>query len=116
LVDSLIQSPATSSDTRLARLNSADETVVNIDGEQFWFIAAVVPDTNRILHPARYSQRNQAMMSSFLRELDAKHDICSAEFLVDDAPWLQAALFELGVLFCWKRSAIEIPSNVFSRD
>jgi putative transposase len=76
-----------------------DETVVKIDGEQFWFIAAVVPDTNRILHAGLYSQRNQAMTSRFLRELDAKHEIRDAEFLVDGAPWLHAGLFELGIHF-----------------
>lgn len=35
----------------------------------------------------------------FLRELNEKHDVDDAEFLVDGAPWLQAGLFELGMHF-----------------
>ena len=69
-----------------------DETVVKIDGEQFWLVGAVEPSTNRILHVGLYASRNMAMIEFFLDELNQKHDVQDAVFLVDGAPWLHAAL------------------------
>ena len=76
-----------------------DETVVKVNGERFWLIAAVDPDTNIILHVGLYPSRNTAITKVFLRELQDKHVIDDAEFLVDGAPWLHAGLFELGMHF-----------------
>ena len=76
-----------------------DETVIKVNGEKYWFVAAVVPSTNRILHAGLYSHRNMAMTSFFLEELDEKHEVRDAEFLVDGAPWLHAGLRALGVHF-----------------
>ena len=76
-----------------------DETVVNVNDEQYWFVAAVEPSTNRILPAGLYSHRNMAMTSFFLEELDEKHEVRDAAFLVDGAPWLHAGLRELGVHF-----------------
>ena len=76
-----------------------DETVVKVNGERFWLVAAVDPDTNVILHVGLYSSRNTAVTKLFLRELQDKHAIDDAEFLVDGAPWLHAGLFELGMHF-----------------
>jgi transposase-like protein len=76
-----------------------DETVVKINGDRFWLIAAVEPNTNIILHVGLYASRNTAITKLFLRELQDKHAIDDAEFLVDGAPWLHAGLFELGMHF-----------------
>jgi len=76
-----------------------DETVVKVNGDRFWLIAAVDPDTNIILHVGLYPSRNTAVTKLFLRELQDKHAIDDAEFLVDGAPWLHAGLFELGMHF-----------------
>jgi transposase-like protein len=76
-----------------------DETVVKVNGKRYWLVAAVVSDITRILHAELYSARNLAMTKLFLSELDEKHDIRDAEFLVDGAPWLHAGLHELGVHF-----------------
>ena len=76
-----------------------DETVVKVNGDRFWLIAAVDPDTNVILHVGLYASRNTAITKLFLRELQDKHAIDDAEFLVDGAPWLHAGLFELGMHF-----------------
>ena len=76
-----------------------DETVVKVNGDRFWLIAAVDPDTNIILHVGLYPSRNTAITKVFLRELQDKHVIDDAEFLVDGAPWLHAGLFELGMHF-----------------
>ena len=76
-----------------------DETVVKVNGDRFWLIAAVDPDTNIILHVGLYPSRNTAITKVFLRELQDKHVIDDAEFLVYGAPWLHAGLFELGMHF-----------------
>ena len=76
-----------------------DETVVKVNGERFWLIAAVDPDTNIILHVGLYPSRNTAITKVFLRELQDRYAIDDAEFLVDGAPWLHAGLFELGMHF-----------------
>ena len=76
-----------------------DETVVKIEGERFWVYSAVDADTNEILHLKLYPTRNLALTKMFLRELNEKHEIEDAEFLVDGAPWLQAGLHELGMHF-----------------
>ena len=76
-----------------------DETVVKINGDRFWLIAAVDPDTDIILHVGVYPSRNTAITKVFLRALQDKHAIDDAEFLVDGAPWLHAGLFELGMHF-----------------
>ncbi len=76
-----------------------DETVVKVEGDRFWLYTAVNPETNHILHVGLYAARNTAVTKMFLSELDEKHDISDAEFIVGGAPWLQAGLFELGVHF-----------------
>lgn len=76
-----------------------DETVVKVNGEQYWLVAAVDPDTNVILHVRLYPSRNTALTKMFLRELKKKHAVENAEFFVDGAPWLHAGLFELGMHF-----------------
>jgi transposase-like protein len=76
-----------------------DETVVKVNGERFCLVASVDPDTNVILHVGLYASRNTAMTKTVLRELQDKHIIDDAEFLVDGAPWLHAGLFELGMHF-----------------
>ena len=76
-----------------------DETVVKVNGERFWLIAAVDPDTNIILHLSLYPSRNTAITKLFLRALQDKHAMDDTESLVDGAPWLHAGLFELGIHF-----------------
>ena len=68
------------------------ETVVKVDGERFWLVAAVEPYTNVILHGRLYPSRNTALTKMFLREHKEKHAIDDAEFFVDGAPWLHAGL------------------------
>lgn len=74
-----------------------DETVVKIGGEQYWFFAAVEPDTNVFLYVGLYPTRTTVATKLFLKELKEKHDVDEAEFFVDGAPWLQARLFEFGM-------------------
>jgi transposase-like protein len=76
-----------------------DETVVKVNGERYWLVAAVEPDTNIILHIRLNTTRNTAVTKMFLRELTNKQAIADTEFFVDCAPWLDGGLFELGLHF-----------------
>jgi len=67
---------------------AVDETVIQLNDQQYWLYAAVDPDTNRLLHVWLYSTRTQALTEMFLSELREKH-------LVDSAPWLQAVCHRL---------------------
>lgn len=74
-----------------------DETVIKIDGERHWLVGAVEPSTNRILHVGLYANRNMATIEFFLNDLNQKHDVQDAEFFVDGAPWLHAALHRFDI-------------------
>jgi len=78
---------------------AVDETVIQINGQRFWLYAAVDPTTNRLLHVALYPTRTTAISEMFLKELCEKHLVDDAIFLVDGAPWLQAACHHLGLRF-----------------
>ena len=76
-----------------------DETVIKVNGDRFWLVAAVETDTNVIQHIGLYPSRTTALTKMFLQELQNKHTIDDAEFLVDGAPWLHTGLFELSMHF-----------------
>ena len=73
--------------------------MIKIDGEQFWLYSATDPQTNEILLTRLYPTRTKALTERFIRELRSKHDVEDAEFLVDGAPWLHAALQRHGLRF-----------------
>jgi len=70
---------------------AVDETVIQLNDERYWLHAAVDPATNRLLHVRLFPTRTQALTEMFLSELREKHLVDNAIFLVDGAPWLQAA-------------------------
>ena len=76
-----------------------NETVIRINGQQYWLYAAVDPDTNRFLHVRLFSTTTTALTQRFLRELREKHDVSDAVFLVDYATHLEAALQRAGLRF-----------------
>jgi transposase-like protein len=78
---------------------AVDETVIQLNDERYWLYAAVDPDTNRLLHVRLFPTRTQALTEMFLSELREKHLVDDAVFLVDGAPWLQAACHRLGLRF-----------------
>lgn len=89
-----------------------DETVVKVNGERFWLVAAGGPETNVILHVRLYPSRNAALTKIFFRKLKEKHVFDDAEFFVDGAPWLHAGLFELGTHLRREPSANATQLNV----
>ena len=82
---------------------AVDETVIQLNDERFWLYAAVDPDTNRLLHVKLAPTRNQAISEMFLAELREKHLVDDALFLVDSAPWLQAALHRHGLDYRYEK-------------
>ncbi|WP_257300915.1 IS6 family transposase [Haloarchaeobius sp. FL176] len=76
-----------------------DETVIRINGQQFWLYAAVDPETNEFLHLRLFTTTTTALTERFLRELREKHDVEDAVFLVDYAKHLAAALRRFGLRF-----------------
>ncbi|SFT09500.1 IS6 family transposase, partial [Halostagnicola kamekurae] len=76
-----------------------DETVIRINGQQFWLYAAVDPETNEFLHLRLFTTTTTALTQRFLRELREKHDVEDAVFLVDHAHHLAAALQRAGLRF-----------------
>ena len=76
-----------------------DETVIRINGQQYWLYAAVDPKTNQFLHIRLFTTTTTALTQKFLRELRAKHDVSETVFLVDHAHHLAAALNRAGLRF-----------------
>jgi putative transposase len=76
-----------------------DETVIRINGQQYWLYAAVDPATNKFLHIRLFTTTTTALTQQFLRELRKKHDVSEAIFLVDHAHHLSAALNRAGLRF-----------------
>jgi len=73
--------------------------VIQLNDQRFWLYAAVDPETNDFLHVRLFPTRTIVLTKQFLAELQEKHDVADAVFLVDGAPWLQAALFEENLRF-----------------
>jgi putative transposase len=63
-----------------------DETVIRVNGQQYWLYAAVDPETNRFLHIRLFTTTTTALTQKFLRELRTKHDVSKAGF----TPYLRA--------------------------
>jgi transposase-like protein len=82
---------------------AVDETVIQLNNERFWLYAAVDPETNRLLHVKLSPTRNQAITEMFLSEIREKHLVDDAVFLVDSAPWLQAALHRHGLDYRYEK-------------
>ncbi len=69
-----------------------DETVIRINGQQFWLYAAIDPQTNGFLHARLFTTTTTALTQRFLRELCEKHDVEDAVFFVDHAQHLATAI------------------------
>jgi putative transposase len=80
-----------------------DETVIRINDQQYWLYAAADPETNDLLHLRLFSTTTTALTEIFLRELQQKHEVESAVFLVDGAQHLQTALQRAGLRFQMRR-------------
>ncbi|CDK38312.1 IS6 family transposase [Halorubrum sp. AJ67] len=70
---------------------AVDETVIQLNDEQYWLYAAVDPETNELLHTKLEPTTTKVLAHSFLTELSKKHDVSDAVFLVDGSHSLQDA-------------------------
>ena len=88
-----------------------DETVIRINGQQFWLYAAVNPEINEFLHVRLFTTTTTALTQQFLRELREKHDVEDAVFLVDGSHSLHDACQHHGFDFRYEkhgnRNAVE---------
>jgi len=57
---------------------AVDETVIQLDDEQYWLYAAVDPESNDLLHTRLEPTRNNAIANRFFAELRDKHDVDDA--------------------------------------
>jgi putative transposase len=78
---------------------AVDETVIQLNNERYGLYAAVDPETTEFLHVRLVPTRTIVLTKQFVEELREKHRVEAAVFPVDGAPWLKAALFELGLRF-----------------
>jgi hypothetical protein len=53
---------------------AVDETVIQLNDEQYWLYAAVNPETNELLHTSLEPTTNTVIAQTFLAEIDEKHD------------------------------------------
>lgn len=88
-----------------------DETVIQLNNQRYLLYTAVDAATKKYLHVRLFSTRIQTLTELFLRELREKHHVEAATFLVDGAPWFQAAPHHHGRCFQhqthWNRNAAE---------
>jgi len=78
---------------------AVDETVIRLNGEQYWLYAGVDPDTNELLHTKLEPTRPKVIAHSFFHELREKHDVDDAVFLVGGATPLKDACNRHGLRF-----------------
>jgi len=78
---------------------AVDETVIRLNTERCWLLAAVGPRNRRILSVRPHPACTTTLTERFLRELRAKRDVADALFFVDGALWLQAAPHRYDIRF-----------------
>jgi len=82
---------------------AVDETVIQLNDEQYWLYAAVDPETNNLLHTQLEPTTNTGLAQRFLAQLREKHNVDDAVFLVDGSASLEAACSRHGVSFRYER-------------
>ncbi|ELZ43334.1 IS240-type transposase (ISH102) [Halorubrum coriense DSM 10284] len=82
---------------------AVDETVIQLDGEQYWLYAAVDPNSNDLLHTTLETTRTNVIADQFFAELREKHDVDDAIVLVDGAVPLHRACEKHGLDFRYER-------------
>ncbi|MFA9516106.1 IS6 family transposase [Halopenitus sp. H-Gu1] len=82
---------------------AVDETVIQLDDEQYWLYAAVDPDSNDLLHTQLEPTRTNVIADRFFAKFRHKHDVDDAMVLVDGAVPLQRACRKHGLDFRYER-------------
>ena len=82
---------------------AVDETVIQLNDEQYWLYAAVDPETNELLHTALEPTTNRGIAHRFFAELREKHDVDDAVFLIDGSHSLKDACRRHSLDFRYER-------------
>jgi transposase-like protein len=82
---------------------AVDETVIQLDDEQYWLYAAVDPDSNDLLHTKLEPTRTNVIADQFFAELREKHDLDDTIFLVDGGVPLHRACDKHGLDIRYER-------------
>jgi len=90
---------------------AVDETVIQLNDQQYWLYAAVDPETNDLLHTRLEPKTNNGLARSFLAELSEKHGVENAVFLIDGSKSLRDGCQRHGFTFRYEkhgdRNAVE---------
>jgi putative transposase len=78
------------------RLIALDETCVKANGSEYWVYTAIDVDRNDIISMRVFPSRSLLATKLFIEEV-LKYCEGEPSFTVDSAPWLTAALKELGL-------------------
>jgi putative transposase len=82
---------------------AVDETVIQLNDEQYWLYAAVDPETIELLHTTLEPTRTNVPAYAFFAELREKHDIDNAVFLIDGSHSLKDACRRQGLDFKYEK-------------
>jgi len=82
---------------------AVDETVIQLNGQQYWLYGAVDPETNELLHTQLEPTTTTVLAQSFLATVRKKHDVDDAVFLVDGATSFQTACSRQGLDFRYEK-------------
>ncbi len=88
-----------------------DETVIQLNDQQYWLYAAVDTDTNELLHTTLETTRKTMIAQQFLTNMGKRNDVFEAVLFIDGAQSLHAACHRIGYDFRYKkhgnRNAVE---------
>jgi len=80
-----------------------DETVIQLNDEQYWLYAAVDPETNELLYTRLEPTTNKTIAHAFFAELREKHNVDDAVFLIDGSHSLKHACRRHGLDFRYEK-------------
>ena len=86
--------------------------MIQLNDEQYWLYAAVDPETNELLYTRLEPTINSVITHTFFAELQEKHDVDDAVFLVDGSHSLKDACRRHGLGFRYENMEVGIVSNV----
>ena len=92
---------------------AVDETVIRLNDEQYWLYAVVNPETNELLNTRLKPTTNTAIAQTILAEVDEKHDISNAIFLVDGSHSFKLCVTDRTTILDMKCMEIKVSLNVF---
>ena len=91
-------------------LVAVDETVIQLNDQQYWLYAAVDDDTNELPYTTLETTRNTIIAQHFLTEIGEKYEVSEAVFLIDGAQSLHTACNRAGYDFRYENHGNRKPA------